>query len=198
MSMTLTFWKAPLVPDSCAANVLLRRWYKKGDDRDLEPSASIKAFADELLRRFPPEGARPEGGECPWADLPFEQTDRVVEVDLRWGADPEAIDAICALAREYGLLMYDPQSGDVHLPHDPAEPEVLEVPPLTAWIKITLITTALAGATYMAWQIPSPWLRWPLVAIAAFITASSLFVLGAMLAHLMGFLNEKAERTALP
>ena len=120
MSMTLIFWKAPLVPDACAAEMLLRRWYKKGDDRELEPSGNIAAFADELLRRYPPAGGEEAGGG-PWADLPFEQTDRIIALSLRWGADPAAVDDICALAHAHELLIYDPQSGDLYFPCDPAE-----------------------------------------------------------------------------
>src|SRR3712207_6161966 len=118
MSMILIAWKFPLVPDACAAEVLLRRWYKRDDDRELYPSPNVVAFAEALLRRHPELGD---------PQLAFEQTDRIVQLDLAGSIDSQVLDDILDLAREHELLVYDPQSGDVHRPGDPAEAD--KMPP---------------------------------------------------------------------
>src|SRR5262245_46160021 len=126
MSMTLILWKAPVVDDPDDAQLLLRTWHETGDDSAFEPSADIAIVADELKRLYPwrdlsndeavarmsaeersryePEALKEirgvEGGE-PWADLPFEQTDRLLVLDVRWGADDAVIAAVVALARKY-------------------------------------------------------------------------------------------------
>jgi hypothetical protein len=196
MSMILIFWKAPLVPDACAAEVLLRRWYKREDDRELEPSEKVRAFADELVRRYPPTAfGRDDRGRTggPWADLPFTRTDSIVELSLSWSADPEIIDDICRLAREHELLVYDPQSGDVHLPGDPAEAE--KIPPLRAgdWLRAIAMAAGIGAITSLAWLIPVGWLRWPLLGLGAFFTAAALFVLFAMGAGALGMLDGKSR-----
>jgi len=195
--MTLILWEAPLVPDACAAEMLLRRWYKKGSDRELEPSEQIGAFADELLRRWPETDHAPDGRSGgPWADLPFTRTDRIVEVSLSSSADCEIIDEICALAREHNLLVYDPEGGEVYLPGDPAEAD--KIPRIRAgdWIRALAMAAGIACATWAAWLIPISWVRWPLVAAGAFLTAAALLVVGAMVAGALGLLGKKQRGTA--
>ena len=55
-------------------------------------------------------------------------------------------------------------------------------PPKPAeWLKVFAMVAVIAGLTYAAWLIPSPWLRWPAVAIGAFFTIAALIVPWAML-----------------
>jgi hypothetical protein len=207
MSMTLILWKAPVVREPEEAEALLKPFYDSEDDSAFEPSPDLAIVANELRRLYPwrdltneetvaamsqeernrydPEALKEirgvEGGE-PWADLPFYQTDRLLMVDVRWGADDAVIAAIVALARKFDLVLFDPQGPDVVLSTDPID-ELTEFPGFQAldWLKIVAINLLLGSLTYAAWQIPIGWLRWPAVVIGAFITSAALFVLGAMI-----------------
>ena len=222
MSMTLILWKAPVVDDPDEAAELTRPWYEIEDDGAFEPSADIAIVANELRRRWPwrdltneetvarmseeeraqykPEALKQirgvEGGE-PWSDLPFWQSDRLLALDVKWSADDEVIAAIVALARKYELVLYDPQGPDVFLPTDPL-PSGEPIPPPTAWewFKIIAICAFLLALTYAAWQIPVGWIRWPAVVIAGFVAAAGLFVLGGMIAAVLGFIDVEEGRRA--
>jgi len=207
MSMTLILWKAPVVREPAEAEALLKPFYDFEDDSAFEASPDIAIVADELRRLYPyrllsneesvaamPEERRRlyseealseirgvEGGE-PWADLPFYQTDRLLVVDVRWGADDAVIAAIVALARKFDLVLFDPQGPDVFLATDPID-ELTEFPGFKAvdWLKIAGMVALLSGLTYGAWLMPIGWVRWPLVVVAGFIAAAAWFVLFLMI-----------------
>jgi len=222
MSMTLILWKAPVVNDPDDAKSLLEDWYESEDDSAFEPSADIAKIADELRCRWPyreltneetvarmseeerqqysPEALKeilgvdePEGS--PWADLPFWQSDRLLVLDIRWGADDEVVTAIYALARTCELVLYDPQGPEVYLATDPLpsdEPEPL--PTVMDWLKIIGMCVVLCALTYAAWLIPIGWVRWPAVVVAGFFAAAGLLVLGAMIAAVLGLLDPNEGR----
>ena len=192
MSMTLILWKAPVVDDPDEAKALLEPWYENGDDSAFEPSADIALVADLLRSRWPDDCESEPPDHCPWADMPFEQSDRLLALHVRWGADAAAVAAIYVLAKKHELILYDPQGPDVFLPSD--ELDSGPVPRTTPfeWFKAIVMATALMGLTYAAWLIPIPWLRWPAVAIAGFIAAASLFVVGAMIAGALGPIDDDA------
>ena len=48
------------------------------------------------------------------------------------------------------------------------------------FVKSLAMVTVIGGATYAAWLIPIPWIRWPLVGVGLFVTAAALFVFYAM------------------
>src|SRR6478609_8639112 len=100
MSMTLILWKAPLVADEDEAQRLLQPYYDHEDDSAFEPSADIGAVSAELLRRFP------DAEDGPWADLPPEQTERLLLLSIRWSADDAVLEVIERLAREHELVLY--------------------------------------------------------------------------------------------
>ena len=205
--MTLILWKAPVVDDPDEASRLLEPWYESEDESAFEPSADIAKVADELRQLYPyreltneetvaamseeerqqytPEALGEirgvEGGE-PWADLPFYQTDRLLALEVRWGADDAVIAAVVALARKYELVLFDPQGPDVFLPTDPIE-ELTDIPEPTLWewFKGIAIAAVLVGATYAAWLIPYGWLRWPAVIILGFLALAAIFVVGCMI-----------------
>ena len=207
MSMTLILWKAPVVDDPDDAHELTRAWYETGDDSAFEPSPDIGIVADELRRLYPwrdltneetlarmseeersrydPEVLKElrgvDGGD-PWSEMPFDQTERLLALEVRWGADDAVIAAIVALARKYELVLYDPQGPDVFLPTDPIE-ELTEFPgfKLLDWLKIGAMVLVLTGLTYGAWQLPIGWVRWILVGIIGFIAAAAWFVLILMM-----------------
>jgi len=207
MSMTLILWKAPVVDDPDEAKKLLEPWYQSEDDSAFEPSPDIAEVADELRRLYPyrvltneetvaamSEEERREYSlealkeirgvehDGPWADLPFDQSERLLALDIRWSADPRVFADITALARVCGLVLYDPQGPDIILPTDPIE-ELTEFPgfKLVDWLKIGAMVAALSAVTYAAWLIPIGWLKWPAVVVAGFFALAAWFVLVAMM-----------------
>ena len=222
MSMTLILWKAPLVEDADEAKALTEAWYETEDDSAFEPSNDIAKVADELRRLWPyrelsneetvarmPEGERqryspeslseirgvdePKGS--PWADLPFWQSERLLALDIRWGADDEVVAAIYALARKCELVLYDPQGPDVFLPTDPLpSDDPIPSPTIRDWLSIVAMCAFLLAVAYAAWLIPIGWLRWPALIVSGFFAAAGLFVLGGMIAAILGFIDVNEGR----
>ena len=172
MSMTLLLWKAPVVVDADEAERLLQPYYDRGDDSAFEPSAAIATVSNELLRRFP------EAGHGPWADTPPEQTDRLLLLSIRWGADDAVIDAVVELAREHQLVLYDPQGPDVTLPTDPVDSGPIPGPTLFDHVKILGIGLAAAGVFWLGWRIDVPVLEWVLMISGGFVVTVVVFLLG--------------------
>ena len=170
--MTLLLWKAPVVVDADEAERLLQPYYDRGDDSAFEPSAAIATVSNELLRRFP------EAGHGPWADTPPEQTDRLLLLSIRWGADDAVIDAIVELAREHQLVLYDPQGPDVTLPTDPVDSGPIPGPTLFDHVKILGIGLAAAGVFWLGWRIDVPVLEWVLMISGGFVVTVVVFLLG--------------------
>ena len=189
MSMTLILWKAPVVDDPDEAKALLKPWYEHGDDSAFEPSVDIARLADQLRTRWPDDFEAEAPDNCPWADMPFEQSDRLLAIHIRWGADDVAIAAIYVLAKKHGLILYDPQGPDIFLPTDPIDPGPVPPPAASEWLKACAIAAVLVGLTYAAWLIPIGWLRWPAVIVAGFFAAAALFVVGAMIAGALGIVD---------
>lgn len=181
MSMTLILWKAPVVDDADDADRLLRPWYETEDDSAFEPSEDIARAAEMLRSRWPDHYEADPPDDCPWSDMPFEQSDRLLAIHIRWGADDSAIAAIYVIAKKLELVLYDPQGPDVFLPTDPLD-EPTEFPgfKLIDWLKIGAMVAALSAVTCAAWQIPH-WIRWPAVLIAGFFALAAWFVLGCMI-----------------
>lgn len=214
MSMTLLLWKGPVVRETDEAEALLKPFYEAKDDGAFEASPDLAAVADELRRRYPyrllsndetvaamsEEERRKhskedleqirgvEGGE-PWSDLPFYETDRLLVLDIRWGADDQVIEDICALAREHRLVLYDPQGPDVHLPDDPIDDEPGPKPGVADYAKVFAIVAIFAALTWAAWQIPIGWLRWTAAGAGAFLTIASLVIVYATIEASRGKLD---------
>jgi len=189
MSMTLILWKAPAVDDADEAQALLKPWYENGDEGAFEPSEDIARAANMLRSRWPDQYDGQPPDDCPWADLPFEQSDRLLAIHIRWGADDAAIAAIYVIASELELVLYDPQGPDVFLPGDPLEPAPIPPPTAWEWFKGFAIAAFLCGLTYAAWLIPVGWLRWPAVIVTGFLAAAGLFVVGGMIAGALGLID---------
>jgi hypothetical protein len=192
--MTLILWKAPVVDDPDEAKALLDRWYADGDDSGFEPSDDVALVADLLRSRWPDDYDGEPPDDCPWAAMPFDQSDRLLAIDIRWGADDAAIAAIYVLAKKHGLVLYDPQGPDIFLPTDLLEPEPVPRPTTWEWFKGIAIAAILVALTYAAWQIPLAWLRWPAAIVAGFFAAAALFVLGAMIAGVLGIVDVDKTR----
>jgi len=189
MSMTLILWKAPVVDDADEAAKLIESWHQHGDDSAFEPSDDIARAAEMLRSRWPDTYETDPPANCPWADVPFEQSDRLLAIHIRWGADDEAVAAIYVLAKKLDLVLYDPQGPDVFLASDPIDPGPVPPPTAWEWFKAFAIAAILCGLVYAAWQIPIWWLKWPAVIVAGFVAAAGIFVVGAMIAGILGFID---------
>ena len=98
------------------------------------------------------------------------------------------------LAKKHELVLYDPQGPDVFLPNDPLDPGPIPRPTAWEWFKVFAMAAALVGLTYAAWQIPIGWIRWPAVIVAGFFAAAGLFVAGAMIAGVLGWIDADGPR----
>lgn len=173
--MTLVLWKSPVVDDPNEAERLLQAYYDREDDSAFEPSADIATVSNELLRRFP------KAAHGPWADFPPEQTDRLLLLSIRWGADDAVINAIVELAREHGLVLYDPQGPDVTLPGDPVDSGPTPPPTFLDHLKIVGIGLAAAGVFWLGWWIDVPVLEWVLMIGGGFLASVVVFLLGILM-----------------
>ena len=176
MSMTLVLWKAPVVDDPDEAKALLQPYYENEDDSAFERSKDIARVREELLRRFPDDPSGESKASSPWADGP-EGTDRLLLLSIRWGADNAVLDAAVALAREHGLVFYDPQGPHVQLPSDPLP----ETGPLRIgfadYAKTILFVMAGVGMFAAGWWLPVPVLNWLLMIAGGFLTSVAVFLL---------------------
>lgn len=225
MSLDLYLWKSPVTDDPDEAARLIDRYFDDQKQDLFGPSPDIAAVAEELRRLYPywhvpgeelvarmseqernqysaeglaelrASGSYDQGKGGPWADLPFEQTDNLLVLNIRWSAHDGVLDDIVRLGREHELVIYDPQGPSVYLPTDPVDQPAEEArATLGDWISIIAICAFLLGLTYAAWLIPIGWLRWPAVIVAGFIASAGLFVLGGMIAAALGFIDVNEGR----
>jgi hypothetical protein len=189
MSMTLILWKAPLVDDPDEAKALLTPWYVNEDDSAFEPSSELGVMLDRLLQRYPYD---PESDSPPWAEEPA-NTGRLLDLSIRWGGDGEVLDAIIEIAKEQDLVIYDPQGPDVYRAQDAPKPQpderatAKDVLAMLLGLFLPFVGTTLA----VWWFIPWGWLRWPLVAVGLFLSITAGIIVYAMVASLLGRLDEK-------
>ena len=181
MSMDLYLWKAPVTDDPDEAGALINRYFDDRDQSVFEPSPDIAHFAEDLREWYPDDPESHASDDCPWSDLPFEQSDRLLILNIRWSADNKVLDAILELARDYDLVIYDPQGPSVYLPDDPLESQPIPPATLLDHLKAIAMVLVLAAVTYAAWLIPIGWLRWPAVAVSAFVTSAAMFVVYLMI-----------------
>ena len=174
--MTLLLWKSPVVASPDEAEALLKPYYERNDDSAFQPSAVVVDVAKELIRRFPDV----EGG--PWGDSAPEESDRLLLINIRWGADNAVVDAIVELAREHELVLYDPQGPDIHVPGDTGEAGPVPAPRLIDHLKIAGFGVGAIGIFALGWWIDVPVLNWLLMIIGGFLFAVVLF-----LAYILAF-----------
>ena len=116
MSMDLYLWKSPVTGDEEEAGKLVARYFDAEEQGVFEPSPDIAAAAEELLRLYPywpvsgeellasmseeergryteeglaqlrESGSYTQAEDGPWSDLPFEQTDNLLVLNIRWSA----------------------------------------------------------------------------------------------------------------
>lgn len=174
--MSLILWKAPVVREAEEAEALLEPWYERGDDSAFEASPDIARVADELRRRFPDDPSPdPPDESSPWADLPFDQSERLLCLSLRWSADDSVLDSIVDLAGEHGLVLYDPQGPEIIVADHPLEPE--QPPGFTDYLRFALFGLGSAGLLALGWWLPVPMLNSILMAFGGFLTGVFLLIL---------------------
>ena len=130
MSMDLYLWKSPVTGDEEEAKKLIDRHFERQEQGVFEPSADIAAAAEELLRLYPywpisgeelvagmsdeergrysedglaqlrQSGSFTQGKGGPWADLPFDQSDNLLVLSIRWSAHDGVLDDIVRIGRE--------------------------------------------------------------------------------------------------
>ncbi|BCY13942.1 hypothetical protein [Actinoplanes sp. L3-i22] len=101
MSFDLYVWHEPEAITPALAESKLRRW------RDEEPGIfrahpAVRSFRAALTDRFPPDSEV-------WSGRPAE-SDTVLALTVAWPRAGEVGSAVVALAREHGLVCYEPQS----------------------------------------------------------------------------------------
>jgi hypothetical protein len=73
------------------------------------PSPAIHGFVDELLRRWP-SLEEPGGAASPWAGPVLDDAmGPFVYFTLTWSGAQQAVPTIAQIARDRGLVCYDPQ-----------------------------------------------------------------------------------------
>lgn len=223
--MDLYLWKSPVTDDEDEARRLVDRYFDNNEQGVFERSADIAAAADELLRLYPywpvsgeelvagmseeergqytqeglaqlrESGSYSQGKGGPWADLPFEQSNNLLVLSIRWSAHDGVLDDIVRIGRERELVIYDPQGPSIYLPDDPIDEDTEDPSPtFRDWFTIIAVCAFLLALTYAAWLIPIGWIRWPAVIIAGFVAAAGLFVLGGMIAAALGFIDLEEGR----
>jgi hypothetical protein len=165
--MDLYVWKAPVVTDEDVAQQLISR----EDESVFEPSADLERFYAELLERFPPPEAftaeELDDPPIPWADSP-EGSDRLVWLSIRWSAKDEDLDTIVELAREYGLVMYDPQGPGFHSPADENE-GIPYGPTVGEYVRGVLLAAFGVLLALLAWKASIPVVSWIGIFVGGFI-----------------------------
>lgn len=128
MSFDLAVWYSPRALDPAAADAVYQALAEGVNPPRGAPIAGdprVAAFRAALASRYPDLDAVPEAelDGSPWACGP-EGSDRYVIMNLRWSAEDAVLHVIAGLAAEHGLVLYDPQGPEVHLPPglSPAQP----------------------------------------------------------------------------
>lgn len=175
MSGTLFVWKAPRVPDEDAAARLVREYLETGDDRAFESSPDVLSFYDEVVGLHPPpETVGGAEDRVTWASTP-ERSDRIVEVDYAWSAPSEFLDDVARLARERGLVLYDPQGPTLYDPDDPGD--ATYVPNAREVARVVLLVVVDVVVAAVAWYASITIVSWVVVVVAAFLAVMGVATL---------------------
>ncbi|GGJ42313.1 hypothetical protein [Streptomyces brasiliensis] len=119
MSYDLAVWEGdrPLDNDqACSTYDELYERYLESDDIVVPPAPRIVAYVEALVARYPDDIDR----SVVWASPPVieEASGPIVYLLLSYGKAEEVSEYAAALAREHGLICFDPQ-GECLRPHTP-------------------------------------------------------------------------------
>ncbi|GLW32560.1 hypothetical protein [Actinoplanes regularis] len=101
MSFDLFVWHEPEPITPAIAETKLRRWHE-GESGVFRANPAVPAMFAALLDRFPP-------GTEVWSGDPS-PSDTVLHLSVVWSRAGEVGAAVVALAREHGLICYEPQT----------------------------------------------------------------------------------------
>lgn len=193
MSMDLYLWKAPVIDDADEARTLLDRFYDQNEKEVFEPSKDVVRALEKIRERYSDDPDRDDG---PWSSWPIEDSDRLIALNIRWSVEGEVLDTIVGIAKEFDLVIYDPQGTDVYRAQDAPEPQPDERATAkdVLGVVLGLFLPFVAATLAIWWFIPWGWLRWPLVAVGVFLSISAGIVVYAMVASLLGKLDEEPAR----
>lgn len=81
-------------------------------------SPRLKAVIDECSARWPAYDHRGDEVDAPWALWPLAQEVEppVIEVNIRWDHVAGVLPDLLEIASRHGIVLYDPQEDEVHLP----------------------------------------------------------------------------------
>jgi hypothetical protein len=178
MAGTLIVWKRPKVVDEDDAKRLLREYHETGDESAFEPSGDVASFYEDVMALWPPlEELDLDDKSLPasWAQTP-ERSDRVVSMDYSWSASGALLDDIERLAREHGLVLYDPQ-GPVVV--DPDQPETEYVPDAREIVRITALLIGALVVAVGAWYLSITVLSWIVIVVAVLFALMAAWTLVA-------------------
>jgi hypothetical protein len=110
VSFDLYVWHEPQPIGADEVNAKLRRW-SDGDASVFAAHTSMSVFRDALLRRFPALESLDDDEldtRGVWSVTP-EPSDSILAISCVWSRAGEVHSAVQGLAREHGLVCYDPQ-----------------------------------------------------------------------------------------
>ncbi|MFD7984723.1 hypothetical protein ACFV4M_15295 [Kitasatospora indigofera] len=110
MSYDLAVWDADRPPDNRQAGSIYDELYVRhleSDDVMVAPAPRIAAYVEALLERYPDDEAR----NVVWASPPVidEASGPIVYLQMSWGQAGDVSEYAASLAREHGLVCFDPQ-----------------------------------------------------------------------------------------
>lgn len=114
----MSFDLAVLAMDDLADAATARAMFERcGSDSHVEGELDgrVVGFYERLRAMFPDDASL--GSDSPWMSTPLSAGIDHVIMHLSFSPrSGPAIEAVTALAKEFGLVLFDPQSGDAHLP----------------------------------------------------------------------------------
>jgi hypothetical protein len=112
MSYDLAVWEGQLPESHEAAAAVYQQLMERleAGEADSAPTASIGAYVDTLLARWPDITAN-DGEQSPWADGPLINNafGDAIYFSMVWSAADEASAFAAQVAESHGLVCYDPQ-----------------------------------------------------------------------------------------
>ena len=114
MSFDLAVLAMDDMADVVAARAMFERCGAAGHVEG-ELDGRVVGFYERLRALFPDDGS--SASDSPWMSTPLSAGIDHVIIHLSFSprSDP-AVEAVTALAKEFGLVVFDPQSGDAYLP----------------------------------------------------------------------------------
>jgi hypothetical protein len=114
MSYVLAVWDGDLPADNERAAAEYERLVELTEDREIPPTPKIRRYVETLLGRWP-DITEGDGEDSPWSDGPLmdDATGPLFVFGLGIHLGEEPFTYCRELAREHGLIFFDPESGEL-------------------------------------------------------------------------------------